>query len=99
MKANILIKSLAYSHIAPTDFSVATLYKGQSVEKFLADNFAGKIREMGKSIKELTTLDYRDFFVIHGTFLLVTPDGESSFDPDYVYQLEDDSFISLYMID
>lgn len=99
MKATDLIKSLSHSSITSEDFKVVTLYKGQSPNVFLTDNFGGGGGggdTRSSSIEPLTILESQDYLAIYNNVSLATPDGKSIFRPDCTYELADGSIVSLY---
>lgn len=95
MKASDLVKSLSLSSITSEDFKVVTLYKGQNPNVFLVDNF-GDGDTRSSSLEPPTLMGSKDFLAIYNNVSLVTPDGKSIFTPDCVYELADDSIVSLY---
>lgn len=97
MKATDLIKSLSLSSITSEDFKVVTLYKGQNPGVFLVDNFGdGKITSQ-EGLKSLTIIESQDFLAVCNNVPLTTPDGQSTFVPDYTYQIDGcDCIVSLY---
>lgn len=97
MKATDLIKSLSLSSITSEDFKVVTLYKGQNPDVFLVDNFGDGRVTSPASLKPLTILESQDYLAVYNNVPLATPDGKSVFVPDCIYELADDSIVSLYI--
>ena len=95
MKATDLIKSLSLSSITSEDFKVVTLYKGQSPNVFLIDNFGdGDVSSGG--IKSLTIVESQDYLAVYNNVPLATPDGKSVFTPDCTYEVNGGGIVSLY---
>lgn len=97
MKATDLVKSLSLSSITSEDFKVVTLYKGQSPDVFLVDNFGDGRVTSPAGIKPLTILESQDYLAVYNNVPLATPDGKSVFVPDCTYELANDSIVSLYI--
>lgn len=97
MKATDLVKSLSLSSITSEDFKVVTLYKGQSPDVFLIDNFGDGRVTSPAGIKPLTILESQDYLAVYNNVPLATPDGKSVFVPDCTYELANDSIVSLYI--
>ena len=98
MKATDLVKSLSLSSITSEDFKVVTLYKGQDPDVFLVDNFGdgNVVNAKPFSLEPPTLLGSKDFLAVYNNVPLTTPDGKSVFRPDSIYELADDSIVSLY---
>lgn len=95
MKATDLVKSLSLSSITSEDFRVVTLYKGQSPNVFLIDNFGdGDVSSGG--IKSLAIVESQDYLAVYNNVPIATPDGKSVFIPDCVYKVEGAGNVSLY---
>lgn len=97
MKAIDLVKSLSLSSITSEDFKVVTLYKGQNPDVFLVDNFGDGRVTSPMGIKPLTILESQDFLAVCNNVPLATPDGQSTFVPDYTYEVEGFGIVSLYI--
>lgn len=95
MKASDLVKSLSLSSITSEDFKVVTLYKGQNPGVFLVDNIGDGNVSSG-DIKSLTILESQDFLMVYNNVPIITPDGQSVFVPDCVYEVEGAGNVSLY---
>lgn len=95
MKATDLVKSLSLSSITSEDFKVVTLYKGQSPNAFLIDNFGDGDVSLG-GIKSLAIVESQDYLAVYNNVPLATPDGKSMFKPDCVYEVEGAGNVSLY---
>lgn len=98
MKATDLVKSLSLSSITSEDFKVVTLYKGQNPDVFLVDNFGdGRISlSTTNGIKSLTIVESQDYLAVYNNVPITTPDGQSVFVPDCVYEVEGAGNVSLY---
>lgn len=95
MKATDLIKSLSLSSITSEDFKVVTLYKGQSPNVFLIDNFGDGDMRSG-SIRSLAIVESQDYLAVYNNAPLATPDGKSVFTSDCTYEVEGAGIVSLY---
>lgn len=95
MKATDLIKSLSLSSITSEDFKVVTLYKGQNPGVFLIDNFGDGNVSSG-DIKPLAIVESQDYLAVYNNVPITTPDGQSVFVPDCVYEVEGAGNVSLY---
>lgn len=96
MKATDLVKSLSLSSITSEDFKVVTLYKGQNPDVFLVDN-VGDGHVSSGNIKPLAIVESQDYLAVCNNVHIITPDGQSVFVPDCVYEVEGAGNVSLYI--
>lgn len=96
MKATDLVKSLSLSSITSEDFKVVTLYNGQNPDVFLVDNFGNGMIVSSNGLEPPTILESQDFLAVYNNVPITTPDGKSTFAPDYTYELADGNIVSLY---
>ena len=95
MKATDLVKSLSRSSITSEDFTVVTAYQNQTLMHFLDDNFGcGSV--INGTFEMPAILSSQDYLAVFNNVMLATPDGKSTFSPDFTVETADNMSINLY---